>query len=131
MPEPSKILVDLPVGTSIDSDLLERMGHPVMTCNGPSASEGCPILVGETCPLVEAAHGVVFELDLDRVEHREILSRYKDTLREDVPIRVVTGPEQAQRYHELLQDVHVLTEAPGVADLDGLAAEVEAADRLL
>lgn len=39
-------------------------------------------------------------------------------------------PEPAQRCHALLQDLHVWTHEPGIADLDGLAAEVDAADRV-
>jgi hypothetical protein len=38
--------------------------------------------------------------------------------------------EQAERYATLLQDIEVLTHDATVADLDGFAAEVEAADRV-
>jgi pentose-5-phosphate-3-epimerase len=79
--------------------------------------------------LADAAHGVVFHLDLDRPQHRAILERYKAVLREDVPIRVATTFEQARRYASLLAGVQVWTHEPGTGDLDGFAAEVEAAER--
>ena len=130
MQEPSVILADLPEGVTLDVGFLEDLGHPVVVCHGPGPGKLCPILAGEGCPKAEAAHGVVFALDLGRPQHRKILERYKETLREDIPISVVTDPAMAQRYHALLEDVRVWTSPPGIADLDGLAAEVEAADRV-
>jgi hypothetical protein len=46
-----------------------------------------------------------------------------------MPIRVVVTSEQADRYRDLLADLQVWTHEPTAADLDGFAAEVEAADR--
>jgi hypothetical protein len=40
------------------------------------------------------------------------------------------SPADAERHAELLRDVQLWTREPNVADLDGFAAEVEAADRL-
>lgn len=128
MPEPSVILVDLPEGTTFDVAFLERLDHPVEICHGPAVGRLCPILAGEDCPKVDKAHGVVFELDLDRSQHRAILKKYQERLREEVPIVVVTTPEQAARYAGVLGGVQVWPHAPGTADLDGFAAEVEAAD---
>lgn len=130
MQEPSVILADLPEGATFDVGFLEDLGHPVVVCHGPGPGRLCPILAGEACPKAEAAHGVVFALNLERPQHRKILERYKEVLSEGVPISVVTDPEMAQRYHGLLRDVGVWTSSPGNADLDGLAAEVEAADRV-
>jgi hypothetical protein len=130
MSEPSVILVDLPRGVAFDVGFLEDLGHPVAVCHGPDLGTLCPMLTGEGCPMAEAAHGVVFALDLDRAQHRRILERYKTTLGEDVPIDIVTTGEQARRYHALLGGLRVRTSMPGVADLDALAAEVESADRL-
>jgi hypothetical protein len=48
---------------------------------------------------------------------------------EEMPIRGVTTPEQAVQHAALLAGVEVWTHEPTVADLDGFAAEVEAADR--
>jgi hypothetical protein len=70
----------------------------------------------------------VFELDLDRPQHRAILNRYKDSLRSDLPIRVVVRPEQLTKYADVLRGLKVLDHVPVAGDLDGLAAEVEAAD---
>jgi hypothetical protein len=123
------ILFDLPEGRGpADQEFLEGLGHRVMVCNGPEFGQLCPILSGEGCELAEGAHGIVFELDLDRPQHRAILSRYKDSLRSDVPIRVVVRPEQQTKYADVLKGLKVLDHVPVAGDLDGLAAEVAAAD---
>jgi hypothetical protein len=122
------ILFDIPEGTPQGSEFLELLGHRVLVCHGPPAKTLCPILSGEGCPLVASAHGIVFQLDLDRPQHRAILARYKEVTREDVPIWVVVRPDQVGRYTDLLSGLKVLTGDPVAGDLDGLAAEVEAAD---
>jgi hypothetical protein len=130
MNEPSVILLDVPEGSRIDAGFLEGIGHPVVICHGPDTGSLCPILSGEGCPKAEAAHGVIFELDLDRPQHRAILERYKAVLPEEVPIRVVTTPEQALRFASLLSNVQVWAHEPMYGDLDGFAALVEAGDWL-
>ncbi len=60
---------------------------------------------------------------------REFAERYAALGRPDLPIRVVVRPEQQARYASLLSKVQVWDHSPTVADLDGFAAEVEAADR--
>lgn len=123
------ILFDIPEGRRpIDQEFLERLGHRVMVCHGPETGHLCPILSAEGCQLAEGAHGIVFELDLDRPQHRAILKRYKGSLRSDLPIRVIVRPDQITKYAELLTGLKVLDHVPVAGDLDGLAAEVEAAD---
>jgi len=72
---------------------------------------------------------VIFELDLDRPQHRAILQRYRECALDDVPIRAVTTAGHAMRYADELRGIEVLAHGSTVADLDGFAAEVEAADR--
>jgi hypothetical protein len=103
------------------------MGHPVTVCHGPG-DEVCPLVKGEECPKAAGAHGIVFELDLDRPQHRAILRTYKKVLREDLPIRVALKPGQERKYADLLEGLKVWTHEPVAGDLDALAAEVEAAD---
>jgi hypothetical protein len=123
------ILFDVPEGTSvIDRSFLEELGHRVMVCNGPKSGKLCPILKGEGCELAEGAHGIVFELDLDRPQHRAILAKYKDSLRSDLPIRVAVRPGQAAKYGELLGGLRVWNHSPVAGDLDAMASEVEAAE---
>ena len=126
------VLLDVSPGDAgeFDRATLERMGHPVLVCHGPSPDELCPLMGGHGCPKFEQAHGIVFKLDLDRDQHRAIVRRYRQLARPDVPIRVLVSPAEAERYAELLQDVEFWSHEPNVADLDGFAAEVEAADRL-
>jgi hypothetical protein len=124
------VLLDVLAGQGdFDQSILERLGHPVVTCSGPEATALCPLLGGEGCPKFEQAHGIVFELDLDRPQHRAIVDRYRRLARDDVPIRVVVSPDQQLRFADLLATVQVWDHEPTVADLDGFAAQVEAADR--
>jgi len=125
------VLLDVAPGAEADFDrsILERLGHAVTVCNGPEVGHVCPLLGGEGCPKFEEAHGIVFALDLDRPQHRAIVERYRALGRPDLPIRVVVSPEQATRYAALLGEVQSWDHLPTVADLDGFAAEVEAADR--
>lgn len=125
------ILVDVLSGAEgeFDRSFLERSGHPVLMCEGPAKGTICPILAGKSCDLFEDAHGIVFDLDLDVPEHREILQRYRQLARPDLPIRAVLRPGQKEKYADLLHEVEVWVDEPNVASLDGFAAEVEAADR--
>jgi hypothetical protein len=129
-PEASIILLDVPEGAGeIDRDFLERFGHPVRVCHGPHQSELCPLLRTGECEMVNSAHGIVFELDLDRPQHRAILERYQKVVRPDVPIRAVVRPDQAEKYAALLEGVEVWTHDPNVSELDAFAAEVDSATR--
>lgn len=125
------ILIDVTPGSGadFDSSFLQRIGHQVLVCHGPDHGTLCPILdAAGACEKVDAAHGIVFSLDLDRPQHRAILERYGET-RGDIPIRVVVRPDQAERYAHLLEGFEVWEHEPNVAELDGFAAEVEAGDR--
>ena len=104
-------------------DFLTRIETPVIGCCGPDAQGRCPLLRGEPCAKMEAADGVLFQLDLDSAEHRRILARYVKQL--DVPIRVVVTDDQKQRWAHLLELVEVFTPPIGPAKLDAFAAEVE------
>ncbi len=125
------ILVDVAGGAAatFDQSFLERNGHPVVMCHGPDNKTLCPLLAGVGCDMVDAAHGIVFVLDLDRPQHRAILRRYREVVRPDVPIRAVVKPGQQERYAQALDSVEVWEHEPTAGDLDGFAAEVEAADR--
>ena len=114
---------------SFTASMLRRLGHPVVVYHGPAAKTLCPILGGEGCALFEEAHGVVFELDLDRPQHRAILARYRELARDDLPIRAVVRPDQRERYAAILEGVDVWDHTPSVSELDGFAALVEAGDR--
>ena len=108
--------------------LLEGMGHPVMVCHGPGAEDYCPLLEEGACDEVSRAHGVVFKLDLGREYHRRILASYKQTIPDDMPIAVSVQPGQEVEYAALLDGLYVWSHSPSVAELDGFASLVEAAD---
>jgi hypothetical protein len=128
--ERSVVLLDVLAGADeFDRSILERLGHPVTVCNGPDVAHLCPLLGGSGCQKFEEAHGVVFELDLDRPQHRAILQRYRAASRPDMPIAAVVTPEQRARYTPLLAGIEVWDHDPTVAELDGFASLVEAADR--
>lgn len=130
-PREGMILLDVAAGgdEAFETGFLEKTGHPVVVCHGPADAEICPLLRGDGCAEFDHAHGIVYELDLDREQHRDIVQRYRQLATEGLPIRIVVTAEQADRYHDMLRDFEVWTRLPTVADLDGLAAEVEAADR--
>ena len=119
------VLVDCGSDRTTQSTLLERLGHHVEVCPGPANATLCPILKGEFCEKVAAASGVIFDLDLDRAQHRAILAEYQEILGPDIPIRAVVRPEDVQKYAELLAGVQVWTHEPTASDIDGFAALVE------
>lgn len=125
------ILIDVTAGPdeAFDRSFLERSGHEVVVCHGPANGELCPLLAGTGCDLADRAHGIVFALDLDRRQHRAILQRYRQVIRPEVPIHAVVRAGQRERYADLLAPIELWEHTPTVADLDGFAAEVEAADR--
>jgi hypothetical protein len=124
------VILDVTPGDheGFDRHLLEGMGHDVMVCHGPGGHQ-CPLVEDGVCEMVDAAHGVVFQLDLDREYHRDILATYKRTLPADMPIAVSVQPGQEATYASLLEGLYVWSHSPTATELDGFAALVEAADR--
>lgn len=125
--ERSVILDVTPHDGQFDVSFFESAGHSVLICHGPDHGVLCPILKGR-CPEVEDAHGVVFQLDLDRPQHRAILKRYREVLADDVPLWVSVRPGQEVQYADHLADVQVVVGEPGAAELDAFSALVEASD---
>ena len=121
------ILDVTPAEGDFDRSFLEKLGHPVLICHGPEEGHTCPILL-DGCDMVDRAHGIIFQIDLERPQHRAILRRYQKVVAEDVPIVAVVREGQRQKYQELLAGVQVWEAEPTISDLDGFAAEVEAAD---
>ncbi|MCP3996780.1 MAG: hypothetical protein GY722_17225 [bacterium] len=121
------ILDVTPADGEFDRDFLEKLGHPVLLCHGPEMGHLCPILK-DGCEMVNSAHGVVFQLDLDRPQHRAILQRYQEVVSEDIPIVAVVQEGQRSKYSDLVSGIHVWETEPTASELDGFAAEVEAAD---
>jgi hypothetical protein len=127
----SLVLLDAPPGTGrFEHKILEDMGHKVLLCHGPSHEAPCPVLEdGGNCDLVENAHGVVFELDLDLDSHRKILRRYQVLVRPEIPMRVVLQDGQAEAYADLLEGVEVWNHQPSAPELDAFSSRVEAMER--
>ncbi len=122
------IILDVTASDStFETRFLEGLGHPVLVCHGPDFGKACPILKSG-CTKVEGAHGVVFQLDLDRPQHRAILKRYQEVLAEDIPLWASVPPGQEVEYAELLSGVQVVVGEMGAADLDAFASQVEASD---
>jgi len=121
------ILDVTPADGQFDRDFLEKLGHPVLVCHGPEMGHLCPILK-DGCEMVNSAHGVVFQLDLERPQHRAILKRYQEVVADDIPIVAVVREGQKAQFGGLLTGVQVWESEPTASELDGFAAEVEAAD---
>jgi len=126
----SQILINAPQGQGMfDKNILERMGHLVTVCNGP-ATKLCPIFEeGGNCEKLDAVSGIVFEFELDRKRHRDLLLKYQETIRSGVPIRAVVLKGQQHIYAEALAGVEVWTRPPNVSELDEFSARVEAYER--
>ena len=124
----NSVLFDIPGGADpVDHEFLEQLGHRVMVCPGPGPGTTCPLLTGDGCALQRTLTGSCSTRP-GSPQHREILADYKESLRSDVPIRVVVRPGQALEHADLLRGLKVITSVPVAGDLDALAAEVEAAD---
>ena len=121
------ILDVTPADGEFDRSFLEKLGHPVLVCHGPPKGHTCPILL-DGCEMVENAHGIIFQIDLERPQHRAILQRYQEVVAEDIPIVAVVAEGQRAKYRDLLAGVQVWEREPTISELDGFAAEVEAAD---
>ena len=121
------ILDVTPADGDFDRGFLEKLGHPVLVCHGPEEGHTCPILL-DGCDMVDRAHGIIFQIDLEREQHRAILKRYQEVVADDIPIVAVVREGQKSRFKELLSGVQTWEAEPTVSELDGFAAEVEAAD---
>ena len=121
------ILDVTPADGDFDRGFLEKLGHPVLICHGPAEGHTCPILL-DGCEMVNQAHGIIFQIDLEREQHRAILKRYQEVVADDIPIVAVVRQGQKEKYRELLAGVQTWETDPTVSELDGFAAEVEAAD---
>ena len=121
------ILDVTPADGDFDRGFLEKLGHPVLVCHGPEEGHTCPILL-DGCDMVDRAHGIIFQIDLEREQHRAILERYQEVVADDIPIVAVVRKGQKSRFRELLSGVQIWEAEPTVSELDGFAAEVEAAD---
>ena len=129
MDEIEGLILDVtPADGEFDRSFLERLGHPVLVCHGPEMGHLCPILK-DGCKMVSDAHGIVFQLDLERPQHRAILQKYQSVIAVDTPIVAVVREGQKTKYHDLLDGVRVWEGEPSVSELDGFAAAVEAVDR--
>lgn len=122
------VILDVtPADGEFDRDFLEKLGHPVLVCHGPEQGHLCPILK-DGCGMVDSAHGIIFQVDLERPQHRAILRRYQEVVADDIPIFAVVRKGQKARFKDLLKGVQTWEGEPTASELDGFAAEVEAAD---
>ena len=119
------VLVDCRSELSWETDLLRQRGHDVVYCPGSPLGASCPILGGDFCAKVAAASGVIFDLDLDRAEHRAILAKYRGLLGPEIPIRVLIREDQVAAYPELFEPVQMWIERPTPADVIEFAAALE------
>ncbi len=122
------VLVDCVSDHFQEAAQLERRGHHIVYCAGPRRATLCPILRNGFCEKLAAASGVIFDLDLDRAQHRAILARYRQVLGPDIPIRIMVTPRQALKYDELLAPYQTWTHPPTTTDVDAFAAMLETID---
>lgn len=78
--ERPRVLVEIPGARWRASPALEAHGMDVIACGGPGArcaGHGCPMLVGDPCPLVEGADVVVFSLRHTDPQARALLDAHR------------------------------------------------------
>lgn len=101
-----RVLVENPrIAQSLEwAVALRQAGFDVIRCAGPTrmAFGYCPLLADATCPLVEWADVVLFDLDLDAPPARDVLTRMR-SLNPDKPIVVEVSPHVRRRNASLLQ----------------------------
>ena len=102
------MLIDATLGVDVqfDATFLAHNQHPVTLCHCPAHRTPGPLLADGECAQFDDAHGVVFAIDLDWHQHREILTGYRGQ-NPDVPIRVVARVEQAARFADFPSTVGV------------------------
>lgn len=92
---------DFPRAEAQAAALLSAGMDPVV-CTGPTADGGgCPLLTDEPCPVVIGADAVVFDLDLERAEDRDVL-RSLVVERPGLPIITEQDVGQARRHADVL-----------------------------
>jgi hypothetical protein len=116
-------ILEVHAGTDGEREKLEHAGHQVVTCPGPAATGECPLVERGACPMVDAADGVVFRMDLDDPYHREMLRCYRSELGEATPLHVVVEEGQEERFAEDLAGLPVTVGGLG-AELPGFSAQV-------
>ena len=88
---------------------------------------GMPSLAdGSSCSKVEAAHGIVFRLDLKLPEHRQMLEGISDTAAAGLPVRVVVRPGQDHQFGDLLEGVPVWAGTAAPEEWDEFLAQIRA-----
>lgn len=102
--ERRRVLVEIPGARWRVSPALEAHGMDVIACGGPSArcaGHGCPMLAGDSCPLVEGADVVVFSLRHTDPQARALLDAHRRAGTHPLVIelrngdQVVDGPDDA------------------------------------
>jgi len=129
-PREGHVLLDALAGQGerFDVSFLERNLHPVTVCHGPTAGRVGPLLGGDdasctTPPTASCSNSTWIAASIGRSWSATA------KLKPDIPIRVVVRAGQAERHAAALAGVPAWRHDPTAADLDGFAAEVEAADR--
>jgi CheY-like chemotaxis protein len=85
---------------SAQADALAAAGVDAVVCEGPH-HRPCPLLAGEPCDLVESADAVLFDLDLDRIDDRQVLRALRARYPELPIVAEVPTTTWRRRQHDL------------------------------
>jgi DNA-binding NtrC family response regulator len=74
-----RVVIENPRGGALAAQAaaLEAAGYDVTTCEGPD-THPCPVLDGQPCEYLEDADVVVYDLDLDDPQHRDVLTSVRE-----------------------------------------------------
>lgn len=96
------------------AELLRDRGFVVFECGGPDPlGDGCPLLQGEVCDLVEGADLVLHDLDLDDPQHASVFDQLRARY-PDLPVVLELQTSKIRRHANRLAGCTVI--APFDAD---------------
>jgi hypothetical protein len=72
-----RILVEAAYGHWAGEDAARAAGFEIRTCRGPSEHTDCPLLIGQSCPLVDGADVVVTQFPDDAPFTAEIIDEHR------------------------------------------------------
>jgi DNA-binding NtrC family response regulator len=123
---PTRILIE-----NHDIDVLEAQvelfraaGFVTVACGGPHSlpGDGCPLTTDLSCPLVDFADAVFFDLDLDDADEATVLDHIR-ALHPGLPVVVEIPNSTARRHADRLEGCTIVPPF----DVDRLLSTINAA----
>ena len=109
---PLRVLVELadPSARQFHTELFRAHGFEVAACGGPHTlgEAGCPLVTRGSCPLVDAADVVYFDLDLDDDAEVAVFDALRSVVVPEKPVVVEVPQAVAHRHADRLTGTTVI-----------------------